>query len=221
MRAMYAAIQLTPPLEDGWRYTIIPQEHSSGAKLVHHAPDGTERLSTSSQAPILSLGECRAPHNFRPVQADGREVFTAVQIVVFGGAREWWVGSNTPSDRFRLAAADALWMSSPMELRADVMDNIAEVEHVMAIHPADHVDTRRSSVNGDALPPHLAKYPELLEPTSRTVCEHDGHFEEKLDYARITAKVDFLLSRLAEGAGKSYKAVWQHFCLRRSIQKKD
>ena len=203
------------------------QEHSMGRKLIYLGSDGSKRLSASSQVPILTLEGCRRPQYLWPAQENGEEVFTNQQITICGGAREWEVGSNNgfPEEKTRLAAVDALWRSSPVELWKDVLNNIAEVEYgyadiierteILGIQSAGS-----SGINGALLFPHLVNYPEFQTRDNKPVCEPDEHFKAKLDYARSTDKVDLLMWRLAEGTKKSYKAAWKRWCLHRSIQKK-
>ena len=128
LRGLYVRAQLTCLLEVGGLYRWFQQEHSSGQKAVCCATSCVERLSASCQVPILSLEERRRPRELWPTQVGGSEVSVVGQIVVCGGAREWIQGSGTPSGRSRLAAADALWRPTPVELWAGVISNISSVD---------------------------------------------------------------------------------------------
>ena len=208
LQNLYALHNLECSLEVGGDYRTYPQERSIGNRVIFRTPDGTERLSAYSQVPLLTLDGCRKPRGLWPLLSTGDEVRLAQRIAICGGARER-VDVFKGNSHNRPAAVDALWRSTPVELRVAVLNEISKCE-----------SKRVATSSEKGLPPHVMGATNFAPTTlgDARLRDPNDHFQAKLDYASTTAKVDLLMGKLSKGTRKSYNTAWKHWCLFRRIQ---
>ena len=179
--------------------------------MIFRTPDGVERLSAYSQVPVMTLDLRRRPRDLWPKQATNEEIGISERIVLCGGSREWAHVSQGGSHH-RASAVDALWRSTPKELREAVLDDISKSSEKQ---PLDE--------SGGSLRPHITGSTSFLSASkvASVFLDPNDHFQAKLDYASSTAKVDLLMGKLSLGTRRSYMAAWKHWCLFRRLQGKN